>query len=86
MSHSKFWITIVGLVAVASLLLHLIPQPITNHIQAGDKVCIDGGGYFPYGMPGPSPFLVCGVIDAFDPEVETVPPPLDYTDTEASPL
>ena len=58
------------------LMGHLADFNTHEHPEAivdGDKVCIDGGGFFPQGMPAPSPFLVCGVIDHFEPE--TVEPP-----------
>ena len=68
---------IVGLIAVLGLS-HLQPG-IHNHLQDGDKVCIDGGGFFPQMMPGPSPFLVCGIINGFEPDaLETVDPPASY--------
>jgi len=74
-----------GLLALVALVLFLQLSHIGDragihdHIQSGDKVCIDGGGYFPHGMPGPMPLLVCGVIDGFDPDaLETVDPPASY--------
>ena len=50
---------------------HAHPQSIVH----GDKVCVEGGGLFPNGMPGPQPFLVCGIIDHF---VPSVPAPPEY--------
>jgi len=67
-----------GFVVLALFLGFSHVQPgIHEHLQSGDKVCIDGGGFFPQMMPGPSPFLVCGVIDGFD-EPETVDSPASY--------
>lgn len=33
-----------------------------NSYKLGDGICIRGAGYFPYGMPEPSDFMVCGEI------------------------
>ncbi len=47
-------------------------------IHQDQKVCIDGRGFFPYGMPEPSPFMVCGEIEGLIEELETVEPPPLY--------
>ncbi len=83
---SNWIIPLVLLVTIALLgaafIGHIADFNTHDHpgsIQDGDKVCIEGGGFFPHGMPGPMPFLVCGVIDHFNPnELETVEPPASY--------
>jgi len=45
-----------------------------EYIHQGQKVCIEGGGYFPNMIPSPQPFLVCGVIDGFNPKTDDLAP------------
>ena len=46
-------------------------------VEYGDKVCIEGGGWFLDGMRSPQPFLVCGFLEEFNP-AETAPKPPEY--------
>ncbi len=42
------------------------PHVHEDTIHVDQKVCIEGGGFFPKLMDSPQPFLVCGIIDGFD--------------------
>ncbi len=78
---SKLFWSLWGAVAVGALLTLFIilgnhfltnREPEVQGVQYGDKVCIDGGGWFLGGMPLPEPFLVCGELQEFEPV-----PPID---------
>lgn len=67
---SKLTIVMLFLIAGAAFFGHIWDYNTHGHseyIRADQKVCIEGSGYFPKGMPAPSPFIVCGVIEGFVP-------------------
>ncbi len=72
MSLTTFWIMIISIIAVGSLILNIIAeeshaQKSHSHegLQVGDSICIEGEGAIDYDLNTKRPFLVCGEIHSF---------------------
>ncbi len=69
------WYLNLVLIFFVALALSLLIQYHDHEGPAyGDKVCIEGGGWFMDEMLYPQPFLVCGIFEKFQSPEETVSP------------
>ncbi len=65
-------ILIISLSLLAGFFLTQIikgPEIEKSGVQYGDKVCVNGAGWFMGNMPRPQGFLVCGFLEEFEPEL-----------------